>query len=211
MKFFASPTRGLICFAVLLVFLGSALPAKADSITIGGTTFPQLQAFINITSLTGNQIMFSLTNVVVPTTSQITGIGFELPGTILAVSPGVCSGSCNNFGLAPTVNNSPGNVPQFNAAVLDWAITTGPNFAGGNPPGIMTGQTATFTVTASPVGGFGALTQANFLNGAYVRWQVVGPEGGSDVGHNPVPTPEPASVLLLGIGLLAVAARRIRR
>ena len=196
-------------FLGLAIFcLSSAVTANADAITVAGINDPNLRATIDISSLTAGSISFSVTNVLVAgVTSTITGIGFELPGTITANTPGVCSGGCNNFTLTPTVDPSPGNVPGFNAAVLDFAVTSGPNFAGGNPPGIHQGTNAAFTVT----GGFTGLTQANFLNGVYVRFQSVSdpafPNVNSDVAHNPPPpvgVPEPSSLLLLGASLCLV-------
>jgi hypothetical protein len=199
----------LAVFGILGMAHGTA---KADQVTVSGNSNPNLQATINIISLTNGSITFSVSNVLVAgVTSSITGVGFELPGTISANSPGTCAGSCGNFGATPTVDTTPGNVPQFNTANLDWAIITGPQFTGGNPPGINQGQSATFTVT----GNFTGLTQAQFLAGVYVRFQSVVdpafPNVGSDVAHTPSEVPEPASMFLLGSGLVGAAAAVRRR
>lgn len=212
---FSNLKKSLIALAVFGMLSLAHGTAQADQVTVSGNADPNLKATINITSLSNGSITFTVTNVLVPgVTSTITGIGFELPGTISANSPGACGptlAECGNFTLTPTVDTAPGNVPQFAAAVLDWAVITGPSFTGGNPPGINQGLTATFTVT----GDFTGLTQAQFLAGVYVRFQsVVDPEFpnvGSDVAHDPSEIPEPASMLLLGTGLIGAAAGVRRR
>jgi len=207
---FSNLKKSILALAVFGIISLAHGTAQADQITVNGNADPNLQATINITSLTNGSITFTVTNVLVPgVTSSITGIGFELPGVITANSPGACAGNCGNFTATPTVDTTPGNVPQFPAAVLDWALLTGPGFTGGNPPGINQGETATFTVT----GDFTGLTQADFLAGVYVRFQSVVdpafPNVGSDVAHEPVP--EPASMILLGSGLVGVAATLRKR
>ena len=108
----------LAIFAVAV--FSSAMTAKADSVTVHGNSDPNLQATITITSFTNGSITFSVSNVLVAgVTSSITGVGFELPGVITANTPGACAGNCGNFTASPVVTNSPGNVPQFPAAVLD--------------------------------------------------------------------------------------------
>jgi hypothetical protein len=200
--------RGFLAAGMAVAVLGIASAATADQITVFGNSDPNLQATINITSLTAGSITFSATNVLVAgVTSSATSIGFELPGDITANDPGACAGNCGNFTATPEVDNTPGNVPQFNSADLDFALLTGPNFAGGNPPGINQGQTATFTVT----GDFTGLTQAQFLAGVYVRFQSVSdpsfPNVGSDVAHTPgTAVPEPSTLLLLGSAISGLAA-----
>jgi hypothetical protein len=116
-----------------------------------------------------------------------------------------------------------GNVPQFDAAVLDFAFLTGGSFAGGFPPdglppGILPGDEASFLVSGA---GFAGFTEAQIAASLYARFQRVGLDGeGSDVGIGvpggppppppppPPVIPEPSTLSLVGIGLAAAWRKR---
>jgi PEP-CTERM motif len=159
------------------------------------------------------------------TLGYITAFVFNLPdGSTVSAAP--LDSSDDDFDLGqlggPTFNNSENGSPfgQF-----DIGGSTGGGFQGGGMPslGIASGFGASFSFALTGTG-LGALTPASFLstlsvgpgdgagNTAFlVRFRGFDEGAGSD--HVPLdngaPIPEPGTMILLGLGLATLSARRL--
>jgi hypothetical protein len=205
-------------FVLVAVLLFTPIAASAASINIVGNangawaTATSDSAFNSIT----NTFTFTLTNTS-PFDARITGVGFDLvSGDFVSNGSSGLNGFAGDDEWAFIFGDgSLGNVPQLTGSVLDFGWLTGNNFNGGSPNnGIAPGASLSFIVTGAPLAG---RTDEDIAQGIYVRFQRVGPDGTlSDVGRpgrevNVTPVPEPASMTLLGSGLVAAGAAIRRR
>ena len=191
-----------------------ALPNSAFAVPFtitGNATGSDATAEGELTYVDADTILLSLTNTSLYD-ARITGLGFDLiAGDYTANnSSGLDGYTGDNVLDFDFTDAALGNVPQFGNVVLDFGWLTGNSFTGGLPnDGLAPGGTLNFTAS----GDFLGLSEAEIADALFVRFQRVGPNGqGSDVG-TPGDTPdipEPASLLLFGLGLAGAAAVRRR-
>jgi hypothetical protein len=206
----------MLKWVTVICFVLAAANARAATIVdfTGNSTgaFAAGTATISLAA-DGSSITGSITNTAL-FDARITAFGFDLG-----------SGNIAGFTGAPNLTGPGdadfyfsdgdfGNVAQFNGTDLDFGYLTGKKFNGGSPnDGLDNFLTLNFMIS----GPFGNLTEAEIASALVVRFQRVGANGqASDVavvsGNGTAPViPEPASMILFGTGLLALARKRLRR
>jgi PEP-CTERM motif len=208
-------SRILLSLTIGLVLgLGSASKAQAHIITITDLPAGYASAFVHPTPSTPalspvgmmTELFFDVQNNSLFSAS-ITAVGFNLPGDF------------PNFFLdgtsspAFTLSNDVGGVPGVGGgATLDFALLTGATFANGSPgAGIAPGQAVSFRV----IGPFPSdFAFERILDFVVVRFEQAGPTGtqtGTGFGPSAAAVPEPATIMLFGIGIAGSGISRRRR
>lgn len=189
---------------VLLLICASAMESKADMV---GTCAPdspgQCSATVNIT---GNTLTITITNTSPAANGGfLTAVAFNLTAGTVVNNFTTTNANFNLFGPAPTGwtgNVAPDGTRTHLVSATGNDYNGGGNPSGGTPPG----STVTFTLTLASLNGN---TEASVFNSLLLRQRGF-EDGGSD--KDPLTSvPEPATMLLLGSGLVGIAARYRKR
>jgi len=212
-------SRGVLCLAALIVLIGAlSLPAAADTSTytlnlgnVGGLCGNGSSSPYNCTGESGSiQPPYATVNLVLSSDAKSITVTVSLSGDY------VLWGKHATFGF-----NYVGGAGQLNVSGLgsSWSVVSNAHMSGygtfqyaiSSSSNQSHGQTLTFTVTRKDGGTFSSasdLATGTYGFGMHLAScdtcsdRVTGYAGGDSPQNNPVP--EPASILLLGSGLMAL-------